>query len=166
MRPDFVWRRRTLHGRSAHRTPAHAPHHGCAHDEGQHDRADHPNQHADPEAGFHGSHRRCSHLLAGLGALAADLRALLHQPVAVRNALAVVGALVADRGALAAQIGGMVGGAGHEPGRHAADLLAVLEQTLVLRRSVVAAETKAVMSGPGAYAGALAAVSHTVKHFA
>jgi hypothetical protein len=90
---------------------------------------------------------------------------LLHQLIAIGETIAVVSALGANLGALAADMAGMMGSAGHERDGHSADLFAVLQQSLVFGRSVLAAKMQAVMSGLGTDSGTLGAVLHAGEHF-
>jgi hypothetical protein len=108
---------------------------------------------------------RARHFLAGLRAFAAGLRALFHHLVAVGDAFAIIGALSAYRGAQAAKLCGMMRGASHETRGGAAAFRAVVQQTLMLRRSVIASQVEAMMSGLRANTGAFAAIFHAGKHF-
>ena len=105
-------------------------------------------------------------LFAWLRALAAGIGAPLHHLVAIGHALAIIGAGVANLSAFAADMRGVMGSAGHEADRNAADLLGILQQALMLRRCVPASKVEAIVSGLSTDGGASGAIIHAGDHFA
>ena len=106
------------------------------------------------------------HFFAGLGAFAAEVGALLHHGVAVCELVACGGALVADFGALGAEVGRVLGVSGHEAGDGVADVGAVVHEALVLGGGVLAAHVQAVEAALQTHTAAFATELHAIEGFA
>lgn len=109
---------------------------------------------------------RSRHLSARSGAAPAGLGTTRHQLVPLGQTLALLGARLAHLGAQAADMAVVVRRAEHEPCRRCADVRAVVQQSLVLRRRMIAAHPETMRAAFDAEGGTLLAMPDALSHLA